>query len=359
MNASPPHVQLLYGNQQLRIDETIERLTQQILDGRDEEMSLQRFDIVELLKESAEETIEDKIDHFRLSCDTLPFLSDRKVIHLHHLEKIKSPKGKKKQESGGNVSPSGNRLYEAILQYISNPPDYCWFILTATATREQDISSPLLKAIKRQGKIHQKFVAYDDDNPVVWVVERGRQKSLMLSKGVAQLLVELVGNDLSTLDQELEKLSLLRGQKTRLSEEDLLENVQGNKHFSIFRITQSLSQKKLVPALETLEQIMLESSSEHIKLFVLISQNFQKLLKLQYFFQQRLDEATILSKLGLHPYLGKRLITQARLFTLDELERIVIELASLDLKFKFYARDAHSLFQNLFQRICSGSFQRQ
>ena len=136
----------------------------------------------------------------------------------------------------------------------------------------------------------------------------------------------------------------------------MLEHVRGAKSFSIFRITQSLSQKDLVKALETLDQILLENPSGYVGLFVLVSRQFRTLLRIHYFQQQNLPPQTILSKLKLHPFLGKRLVAQARFFTLDELEQIVIHMADLDLQIKYNAKVARSLLQNLFQQICTGQF---
>lgn len=357
-----PSIHLIYGNQQLRIDETVDALVKKLLQSADPESAHQRFDVLELLKEDGQ--ISEKMDQFQLSCDTFPFLSDRKIIRLDHLEKVKAPKGKKPMVRPGSPTteealnanlPASQRLYYLLLKYLATPPEYCAFILTAVASREQDLSAPLLKTIKTNGKI-QKFVAYDDDKPVAWLIERGRQKQLQISAGVAQLLLDLVGNELGTLDQELEKLSLLYPPLHALKEEELLEHVRGSKYFSIFRITQSLSHKDLVASLETLNQILLESSSKHVGLFVLISQQFIKLLKIHYLQQQNMGRDAILSQLKIHPFLGKRLIAQAQLFTLEELESIVCALADLDLTLKYNAKKAQSLFQNLFQKICTNQF---
>ncbi len=370
MNAVKP-IQFIYGNQQLQIDETVAALVQTLLENREAEFTVQRFDVSELLKEDGE-SADEKVDHFCLSCDTLPFLSDRKIIRLEHLEKLKLPRGQENESQDGGsrvTSPSmsaGKRLFHAMQKYLLNPPHGCFFILTAFATRDQDLSTPLLKAIKQQGRI-QKFVAYDDDNPIAWTIARGRQKQLSMTPQLARLLIELVGNDLNVLDQELEKLSLLslksvngdepRPQSLRLKEETLLEHVRGAKSFSIFRITQSLSNKDLVGALETLDQILLGKPSGPIGLFVLVYRQFRTLLRIHYFKQQNLPPPTILSKLQLHPFLGKRLVAQAQSFTLDELEQIVIHMAELDLQIKYNAKVARSLLQNLFQQICTGHFQ--
>lgn len=350
-----PQIHLFVGNQQLKIDEGARAQVKTLLERQDPELCLHRFDVVELLKDSGAESFESRLDELRMSCETMPFLADRVILRIDHLEKLKKTKGKKDENGMSSGGGNAGRLYDVVLGYLSKPPEYCGFILTATGNKETEVSSPILKAIKARGKV-QKFVAYDDDKPVPWIIERAKQKQLHVTQPVAQLLVELVGNDLSALNQELEKLSLLYAGQATVTEEHLLEHVQSTKHFSVFRITQALSQKDLVSALETLDQILLESSSEHIRLFVLVSQQFVKTLNIHYLWSQGLDNNAVIAKLKVHPFLGKRMLAQARTFTCVELENIVIELAELDLQFKFNAREARTLFQNLFQNVCIGHF---
>ncbi len=58
----------------------------------------------------------------------------------------------------------------------------------------------------------QKYVAYDDHSPLSWLQQRVREKGMKIDRNALLTLIEIVGNDLNDLDQELEKL------KTRFSE---------------------------------------------------------------------------------------------------------------------------------------------
>ena len=65
--------------------------------------------------------------------------------------------------------------------------------------------------------------------------------------------IDIVGSDLMDLDHELEKISLyLSGEK--ITEKMIKEHIRGHKHFSVFRMTEALSRKELLPALEILDQ---------------------------------------------------------------------------------------------------------
>ena len=337
---------LIYGNQQLLLEETTNSLIEQRLEGREHEWSLERFNAQEMLK-STGDSGKNCIDDFLISCETLPMLTDRKVIQLDNFELIK--KAVKK-----NDSSSASRLFEAVENIINNPPDSLWFIFTSPAMREQDFSKPLFRGIKQSGRI-QKFVAYDNSSPFNWVIQRAEKKGLPLSADVARLMINIVGNDLTDLDHELEKLSLyLSG--APITEELIKEHIRGHKHFSVFRMTEALSRKELLPALEILDQQLQTAPREHVRLFALIIMQFRRLLIIHSMLSQFKKETEILAKISLPPFLGKQVLAQARNFSNLEMQNIYAELAHLDLRVKFKSSLAPLLLQDLFQRICNGHF---
>ena len=167
-NHNLPHkICLIYGNQQLLVEETTNNLIEERLEDREREWSLERFNAREMLKPSAAPD-RNSIDDFLISCETLPMLTDRKVIQLDNFELIK-------KAVKTNDSKPLSKLFEALSNIINNPPESLWFVFTSSAMREQDFSKPLLRSIKQSGRI-QKFVAYDDSSPFNWVVQRGEKK---------------------------------------------------------------------------------------------------------------------------------------------------------------------------------------
>ncbi|MBF0351511.1 MAG: DNA polymerase III subunit delta [SAR324 cluster bacterium] len=338
-----PILHLIYGNQQLLVDETTENLTKQLLEQRDRQDALERFDAIELLKDNSQGVT---LDQFQTSCETLPFLTDLKVIRLDHCEVLAT------SAKPGNGKEG--RLLHVLLNSIRSPHPAFRYLLTSSAMSDKNLNSLLLKEVKKNGKVI-KFVAYEDSTPVDWLLKRASQKNLPLSRGMAELLIELVGNDLNDLDQEMEKLSLMNISRSTLTEQFLLDHVQGYKHFSVFRIIQALSLKQIVPALETLEQVMMESAKDYVKLFVLIHQQFRKLLMIHYLKRRQAPEDEILGSLGMHPFLGRQVVAQARNFKTHELEQIYHRLGTMDLPFKYHPHLAQTMLQDLFQSICLSS----
>lgn len=336
-------IYLIHGNQQLLIEETTNRIIDKILEGREHDWSLERFNMEEMLK-SDRINEKNRMYDLLVNIETLPMLSDVKVIQIDNFDLIKKPPKK-------NDPSLISKLYQAIENVIKKPPHWLWFVFTSKVIREQDFSKPLYKIIKDDWYI-QKFVAYENNSPYNWVLERAKKKGIQISGNITRLIIDIVGNDLSDLDQELEKMSLyLNGQN--ITEDLIKKTIRGHKHFSIFRMTEALSQKELLQALEILDNQLKANPNEHFRLFALIVLQFRRLLIIHCMLKQFHKENEILHKLSLPTFLGKKLLEQAKNFTREEIQNIYFELSNLDLKIKFNRSLAPLLLKDLFQRICS------
>ncbi len=142
----------------------------------------------------------------------------------------------------GAPAGAAGRLHGQLEKLVAGPPPDCWLVFTAAAARESDLSGPLLKLIKQHGHI-EKFVTYDDYQPVDWVQRTAREKGIPLGRDAAAAFIHLAGNDLGQLAQELEKLSLLATPGSELDEDAVLRAVHGNSRSSLFWITEKLGAK--------------------------------------------------------------------------------------------------------------------
>ena len=121
---------LIYGNQKLLVDETVDSIIEDRLKGRQHEFALESFNLHELLK-STGDSRRQNVEDLLISCETLPMLTDRKVIRIDNFELVKKSR---------NNSEKNNQhlLYEIVEKIIKKPPESIWFVFTSTATREHD-----------------------------------------------------------------------------------------------------------------------------------------------------------------------------------------------------------------------------
>jgi DNA polymerase III subunit delta len=340
-------VYLFFGNQDLLIQEHVNQCVLNLLEGREKEWSFERYDLFDMVKGVSEESIR-MTDELIMNCETQPMFSDRKVFRLDHAEEIKKINTKNSQNHQF-------RLYEAITRLLKDPPKHLFLVLSSSAIREQDFSIPLYQLLKEHGEI-RKFIVYEDQSPFSWLQQRVKEKKLNLNRDSVLTLIEIVGNDLNYLDQELDKLRTNYPDGQLIDEETLKTSIRGHKHASAFRMVECLAQKHLQESLEILDQQLREAPRDQVRLFSLVTLQFRRLLNLHYLQQMNVPESTLPGKIRLPPFLAKQALKQASHFTCAELESIMVELAQMDLSIKFYGSLSRLMLETLFQKICAGSF---
>ena len=340
-----PQIFLFYGNQPLLIDEQVLELTNKILPNDTRELGFQRFSVEEILKGNENE---GQLSELIQSLESLPFFGESRVLRLDHVEAIKAPRSQSDKSKG-------TRLFRAILNFLNSPLEKTYLVLCSHTIRENDLSKPILVACKKIGRV-RKFVAFDNDQPIEWIRHRARGKGLQIPKNVAIELIQLVGNNLNDLDHELEKLALLLGAGSMVKPNELGKFVRGHKHYSIYTLCESISKKELSRSLEFLETYLKENPRDGIKLFGILTSQFRRLLLVKYFLNERLSETEIFSKLRIHPFIGRQLFSNAKGFTVTELENIQLYLSDIDLSIKFQQQHVRHTFQDLIKRICLDNF---
>ena len=347
MSQALQHCYLFFGNQDLLVQEAAEKCINEVLEGREREWSYERYDLNDMLSEQGD-TASQLLQDFLLSCETPPMFSDRKVFRLDHAELLKSPKEQAQDHPAA-------RIMEALRRSLSSPSANLFWVFSSPVLREKDSSKNLLTLIQQNGQV-RKFVAYDDQSQLGWLQKRSREKRINLNPDAAKSLIEIVGNDLNDLEQELDKLKAGMADEHEISAELVRHSVLGHKHVSVFRMIEALANKKLKEALEVLDQQLSSSPRDHVRLFSLIIFQFRRLLTLHYLLQRNVPESEVAGKVGLPPFLARQALKQANHYTCAELESIMLHLAGLDLDIKFQGSLSRMMLVNLFQQICNGSF---
>ncbi len=249
------------------------------------------------------------------------------------------------------------RLHQLLERLAANPPPDCWLLLTAAATRETDLSAAVLKAVKAKGTV-EKFVTYDDYEPVDWVIKTGREKKLHLGQETAHRLIQLAGNDLGRLEKELEKLSLLFPPGSEPDPDSLTGALQANSRHSLFWITERLGAKDLGGALSVLDQFLMESPNEHPVLIGILARFFRQLHRIRVLGAGGGGEKEFASQLKLHPFIARKLAAQARRFSTSELEAALQRLAELDVALRLKSQLTAPLLKDFVEEICGNAPRR-
>ncbi|MEE8434545.1 MAG: hypothetical protein V3S64_07140 [bacterium] len=249
------------------------------------------------------------------------------------------------------------QLYALLERLISSPPPGLHLLLTAGASRESDLSRPLLTLLRKSGSI-EKFITYDDYNPIDWVIGEAKARNISLNRSLAELMIHFCGNDLARLSSELDKLALVFGGGGVPDEEEWLRALSSGQGGSLFPIAERLGHRDLEGALGILENFLAETPGAHPLLIGILSKHIRQMLHIHDLMRLEVHESEWASNLKLHPFLAKRLAGQAKRFSAPELEQILRALAVLDHQLKYHSHLTPSLLRDFVLGVCRGDFAR-
>lgn len=212
--------------------------------------------------------------------------------------------------------------------------------------------SPLAAYFSKNGKPehYQSLTGYDLNK---WVDETIKKRGGKIDRRAAELLISLVGNDLWHLSAEIDKLIAFRNGKLIIAE-DIQELVKAKFDTDIFKLTDALSQKSQNLALKLLHD-QLSSGAHELYLLTMLIRQFKILLQVKEVAAQEKNYYTVASRLGIHPFVATKALTQVKNFSLAELKKIYQKLLGVDLKIKTSSQAPKTLLDLLIIEICRPS----
>jgi DNA polymerase-3 subunit delta len=242
-------------------------------------------------------------------CATLPFGSKKRMVVVYDIQKL-HPRHK-----------------EELSRYFPRIPESSCLVV---------LSNKVDKRLKFYQDIKQTateidFSSLKDDEVSDWIEERVKKYQKKISPKGIELLREAVGNNLYELSNELEKLSIYIQDKELIDLEDIEKVVGYTKTENIFRLNQSIGEKKLNRALKILKNLSLSRGKESGIIFML-GDHFLKLYQIKASAEKNIYNLAHLLRI----YHGSvpEYQDQAKNFSLEQLEKglSLIYQADLDLK---------------------------
>jgi DNA polymerase III subunit delta len=179
--------------------------------------------------------------------------------------------------------------------------------------------------------VHAKKVY--DDQVTAWIADYAREKGLSITEKATLMLQECIGNDLTRLANELNKIQLNLGKDSEINDAMVQTYVGISRIFNAFELQKALAQKNIIKV----HQIMLhfEASPRNnpaIPLVALLFSFFSKLLLLHH---AKDKSASALAKaLQVSPYFVQDYLQAAQHYPLSKVIENIQHLHQADLQLK-------------------------
>jgi DNA polymerase III subunit delta len=179
-----------------------------------------------------------------------------------------------------------------------------------------------------------------------WIKKRADEAKVSIEPGAISVLGAWVGNDLWRLSHELEKLAAYKA-GSKILKEDVEELVEGDTTASIFEITDAVAVGNKPKALKLINQELARGMNELYLLTMLVRQ-----FRILYMLREaqdagRANQQELSRELGLHPFVVKKSLPQAKRYSIEQLKNIYGKLLDIDLKLKTTSLKPELLFDLL------------
>ena len=165
------------------------------------------------------------------ACSRYPMFAQRQVVLLKEAQQMKD--------------------IDKLENYITNPLASTVFVVSYKG-KTIDGRSKLAKIIKQNGEVLSVKKLYDNQLPG-WTNEYIQSKGFTITPRALTLLVDHIGNDLSRIANEFEKVSLNLADRKNITEDDIEKYVGISKEYNVFELQEALSNKDLAKAITIIQ----------------------------------------------------------------------------------------------------------
>ncbi|HPG13017.1 MAG TPA: DNA polymerase III subunit delta, partial [Chitinophagaceae bacterium] len=243
------------------------------------------------------------------ACRRYPMFAERQVVLLKEAQQM--------------------RDVEKLEPYIENPLSST-VLVVSYKDKKLDARKKFAKLVKEKGVLISTKKIYERELPE-WTQNLIHSKGLEIAPRALAMLVDHIGNDLSRIENEVDKLSVNLSQRKKISEDDIEKYIGISKEYNVFELQSALAVKDLSRAIRIVQYFEANPKAAPVQLVLpSLYSFFSKVFMV--FGAGTTDEKTIATRIGVNPFFAKDYIKAARLYTYLEAERVLLLLHQYNLK---------------------------
>lgn len=218
---------------------------------------------------------------------------------------------------------------ERLENYIAHPQASTIFIV-AYKEKKLHAGTRLAKVLKEKAEVVSTKKIYDSQLPE-WISELAGSKGYTISQKGLMLLADHIGNDLSRIENEVEKLSINLGDRKNITEDDIERYVGISKEYNVFELQRAFARRDLPRAIRIIQYF--ESNPK-------VASIHQVLPSLYYLFSKTFmafsalgsDDKGVAIAIGVNPYTVKDYLAAVNQYAFEGVERALLLLHEYNLK---------------------------
>jgi DNA polymerase-3 subunit delta len=252
------------------------------------------------------------------ACNTLPFLTQRRMVIVHDMLS--------RYDRAGAAQEA-----QRLADYLPNMPETTRLVFVQAGALAKN-NLLLAKAQGMPGAVIREYaqLAPRSDELRRWVAQRARTHGVAIESQAVALLIELVGNNLRAIDQELAKLAGRAAYAGSVRAEDVRALVSVWPQTDIFGMVDALGLGDHRTALK-LFHTLLDGDAQPLYLLTMVARQLRLILAAKDLQENEgLASAAIGKRLSLARFVVDKLLRQAALFSFDDLAGLMERTVEVD-----------------------------
>ena len=195
-----------------------------------------------------------------------------------------------------------------------------------------DKRKKLVKLLAKNGLLYESKKLYENQVGQ-WITRVLQKKKYTIEPKANAMLVEFLGNDLSKINNELEKLQIVLPVGTLITAKNIEENIGFSKDFNVFELRKSIGERNQLKSHQIVQYFAVNPKDNNIVMVVgLIFSFFVQLLK--YHGLKDRNPNNVAKILGVSPFFVKDYDIALKNYPMKKVSQIVNSLRDTDVKSK-------------------------
>jgi DNA polymerase III subunit delta len=243
------------------------------------------------------------------ACRRYPMFAERQVVLLKEAQQM--------------------RDISKLEPYILQPLDSTVFVVSYK-DKKVDGRSKLAKILKEKGELLSTKKMYDNQLPE-WITELLHSKGLTINQKALSLLIDHIGNDLTRIKSEIEKIQINLGERKGIHEDDVEKYVGISKEYNAFELQAALVRKDLAKAFRIIQYFDSNPKAAPIQLVLPSLYSFFSKVYMIFGLSSP-DEKMTAATLGVSPFFVKDYLLAAKNYGFSGTENVLLLLHQYNLK---------------------------
>lgn len=216
------------------------------------------------------------------------------------------------------------------LEHYINKPLASTILVIGYKEKKLDARTRFAKLVKEKGELLSTKKLYDNQLPE-WTESYIKSAGLSIDSRALALLTDYIGNDLSRMSNEIDKLCINLGGRNRITESDIEEYTGISKEFNVFELQEAIARKDLPKAIRIINYFGSNPKVGPVQLILpTLYGYFSKIYSL--FSKKDISEAALRPLFYNNPFAARQAVQAMNVYGFNGIEKILLLLNQYNLR---------------------------